>query len=201
MTLIHHSRRPFAAFKYSTFAILVQDPRRGCRQLPRTVSGILRIRHYLRGNGAENLALFDQRVALRLDTCAGRVRRSQFTFRLSVPFVAPATSNARMSAGIQPRDEAHRDGRQHRQATAAGHGARRGPLTRGRPSERRFAGCPDPRAGSRSLDRLGSRFPGRGEGEESTSVFRIGRRVSDFRNRVEKLEPSGSRPCQSQSVP
>ena len=37
MILIHHSRRPFAAFKYSTFAILVQDPRRAVR-MPATAA-------------------------------------------------------------------------------------------------------------------------------------------------------------------
>ena len=57
------------------------------------------------------------------------------------------------------------------------HGLQRGPLTCGRPTERRFAGCPDPRRGGRSLDPVGSRFPSRGEGEESVSVFRIARRL------------------------
>ena len=52
----------------------------------------------------------------------------------------------------------------------------REPLTRGRPTERRFAGCADPRRGGRFLDPSGRALPGRGEGEESFSVFRIARR-------------------------
>ena len=71
------------------------------------------------------------------------------------------------------------DRRQHRQPTAVPHSerARREPLTRGRPTERRFAGCADPRRGGRFLDPSGRALPGRGEGEESFSVFRIARRL------------------------
>jgi hypothetical protein len=54
---------------------------------------------------------------------------------------------------------------------------------RGRPTGHRFAGCPDLRRGGRFLgprgvlDPSGCADPGRGEGEESVSIFRNPRRL------------------------
>jgi len=79
-------------------------------------------------------------------------------------------SHGRRRGGSPPISPSCRSSSQRRRV-------QRGPLTRGRPTERRFAGCPDSRRGSRSLDPVGSRFPGRGEGEEGFLVFRIARRL------------------------
>jgi hypothetical protein len=71
------------------------------------------------------------------------------------------------------------DRRQHRQPTAVPHSGRtrREPLTRGRPTERRFPGCADPRRGGRFLDPERPRSPRSRRGRESFSVFRIARRL------------------------
>ena len=71
------------------------------------------------------------------------------------------------------------DRRQHRQPTAVPHSGRtrREPLTRGRPTERRFPGCADPRRGGRFLDPERPRSPRSRRGRESFSVFRIARQL------------------------
>jgi hypothetical protein len=71
------------------------------------------------------------------------------------------------------------DRRQHRQPTAVPHSGRtrREPLTRGRPTERRFPGCADPWRGGRFLDPERPRSPRSRRGRESFSVFRIARRL------------------------
>jgi hypothetical protein len=96
----------------------------------------------------------------------------------------------RAAAKLLPRDEARRIAVNIANAAGARHKGRlqRGPLTRGRPTERRFAGCPDLRYSGRFLDPRGvldpsgSADPGRGEGEESFPALRIVRRLGHDRH-------------------